>query len=114
MDQLRETLGFTDYFLIDEASILGQAMLYRTHRSLQLVHNNTELFGGKNFILIGDFLQLAPVCATPLYKTISNVASAEPSPGTMWTFFTEHFKLTKQMRAAGSPVLLNILEERCV
>jgi hypothetical protein len=111
VDKLRDSIQSTEYFLIDEASMLGQAMLYRIHKSLQLVHNNRLLFGGKTMILIGDFLQLAPVCATPLYKTILNVANAEPSPGNIWTHFREHIKLLNQMRAAGSPVLLQILNE---
>ncbi|TFK65640.1 hypothetical protein BDN72DRAFT_744268, partial [Pluteus cervinus] len=45
------------------------SMLYHVHKALCLAKGNTDLFGGINIILAGDFAQLPPVGGCRLYRS---------------------------------------------
>ncbi len=110
---LREKLRLIRFLLIDEISMVSQKMLFNIHLALQSIFANNLPFGGINLIVLGDFLQLAPVRAQPLYANFPRLPDAtEPwSKANIWSAITVTIKLTRQMRAAGDPAFLSVLED---
>jgi ATP-dependent DNA helicase PIF1 len=58
-----------NYLFIDEKSMVSLLQLSYINRRLQQIKVNNEDFGGVSILLIGDFCQLPPVAAAPLYST---------------------------------------------
>ena len=56
-----QRLRETDVFVLDEASMIPTHALHAIDRSLQDISGNALLFGGKVFVLGGDFRQVLPV-----------------------------------------------------
>ncbi|EZA46372.1 ATP-dependent DNA helicase PIF1 [Ooceraea biroi] len=60
--------------IIDEVSMISADILHRINQRLQQITGvYDQLFGGMNIILCGDFRQLPPVNATPVFKMPRNV-----------------------------------------
>ncbi|HXP51396.1 MAG TPA: AAA family ATPase, partial [Bacteroidia bacterium] len=67
--QLKARLEGVDYIFIDEVSMLSCHDLYTISSRLSKAMNEFEKpFGGINMIFAGDFAQLPPVAAQPLYS----------------------------------------------
>ena len=76
-------------FAIDECSMIPQEHLMLISESLKKHFNNTQVFGGAQIILFGDFHQLPPVSPLlPLHNTWTN------EKDDLYSLFTE-IELTK-------------------
>ena len=69
--QLRDEWKNADFLLVNEISLVGAQLLCDLDLILRCVREVDDWFGGLNIIFAGDFFQLPPVQATPLYKPIS-------------------------------------------
>lgn len=69
--QLRDEWKNVEFLLVDEISLVGAQLLCDLDLILRCVREVDDWFGGINIIFAGDFFQLPPVQATPLYKPIS-------------------------------------------
>ena len=60
----------TKILVIDEMSMISPGFLYKVNRRLQQAfpENKTKPFGGISVLIMGDFAQLPPVMAPPLYQ----------------------------------------------
>jgi len=58
-------LSLFDVFVIDECSMVSEALLETLSTVLQVVHGSTLPFGGRRVILCGDFFQLPPIAKPP-------------------------------------------------
>ena len=66
--ELQSKLSKLEYILIDEYSMLGQNTFgWIDRRCRQATGRQSQIFGGKSIILIGDPAQLPPVADKPLY-----------------------------------------------
>ena len=66
--QLQDDLRVTEYIVIDEYSMLGQAtMAWIDRRCREATGKVNDIFGGVSIILVGDPAQLPPVADKPLY-----------------------------------------------
>src|SRR6266516_4951991 len=69
MAQIRERLDGVDYIFLDEVSMLGCHDMYKISSQLaKALTIHDAPFGGLNMIFAGDFAQLPPVAAAPLYS----------------------------------------------
>jgi len=59
--QLLKKIEETEYLIIDECGMLDFKLFIKLNRFLQIIRNNTNLFGNIKLILCGDFSQLCPV-----------------------------------------------------
>ena len=68
--RLQMNLQGTRIIVIDEMSMISPGFLYKVNRRLQQAfpEHKTKPFGGCTIILMGDFAQLPPVMAPPLYQ----------------------------------------------
>ena len=65
--RLQNNLKGITYIIIDEYSMLGQAMLgWIDRRCRQATGKTDEVFGGLSIILVGDHAQLPPVADKPI------------------------------------------------
>jgi len=64
---------------VDEILLVGAQLLCDLDLILRCVHEKDDWFGGINIIFAGDFFQLPPVLATPLYKPITSAGRKGPT-----------------------------------
>ncbi len=84
-----------DMFIIDEASMVPIHALSAIDKMLRDITNIDVPFGGKIFLLGGDFRQVLPVVPRrPRTVIVENCLKSSP----LWPLFTT-FRLTKNMRA---------------
>jgi hypothetical protein len=69
--ELRAEWKGVQFLLVDEVSMVGADLLGDLDLTLRCVCEVDDWFGGINVIFAGDFFQLPPVSATPLYRPIS-------------------------------------------
>lgn len=96
---IRKELFHLEILIIDEVSMVSNENLHFVDVRMRQIFGVNEPFGGKCVILVGDFLQLPPVKASPVFTkfserepTIENFAK-----DLIWEDFRMH-KLTKVMR----------------
>ena len=90
-----EVLHSVDMFLIDEASMIPAHALTAIDRMLQDITGVQQIFGGKIFVLGGDFRQVLPVVPRkPRSAIVEHCVKSSP----LWLKF-QTFRLTKNMRA---------------
>ena len=66
--QIKDRLAGVEYIFVDEVSMLSCGHMYVISKQLATALSLTDIpFGGMNMIFAGDFAQLPPVKATPLY-----------------------------------------------
>ena len=94
----RELLA-TTVFIWDEASMISAHALNVVDRLLKDLTGSTQPFGGKFFILGGDFRQVLPVVRHASRAAIV-ASSLKNSP--LWSFFQKN-TLTTNMRALHDP-----------
>jgi len=89
--------------IIDEISMVGIKTLGYIDQRLRSILRINKPFGDINVIVFGDFFQLAPVLATPLYDSFEEILSKFPSAVEMlsiksiWETF-KFYELTEIMR----------------
>ena len=77
---VKEKLQGVDYIFLDEVSMLSCQDMYRISAQLSKALNVfDEPFGGLNFIFAGDFAQLPPAGATPLYGAVKTKSNSKTS-----------------------------------
>lgn len=97
LDELRDVLRPCRYLFVDEKSMLSKWHLEAMHkRCCQATGIHHSPFGGINVVLFGDFAQLAPVAAKPLFDP------ADAGDGfQLYQSFTRTLQLTESVRHAG-------------
>ena len=79
--QLREDIGETSVFILDEFSMISSQLLFKIHCVLSQIVRDEESkqkpFGGYSIILVGDMAQLPPVSATPIYQASASKWTTE-------------------------------------
>jgi hypothetical protein len=54
--------------IIDEVSMLSQHLLGRVDQTLKLLKGNSQVLGGVHLLMVGDWLQQAPIRSPPLFQ----------------------------------------------
>lgn len=85
----------TDIFIWDEVPMAPKHAIEVIDRTLRDIMGNNLLFGGKSFVLGGDFRQLLPVKPN---STCSEVVDLSINRCSQWSKFMK-FSLTQNMRA---------------
>ena len=72
--EFRDLLSELEIIIIDEFSMCGADMMMQVHhRMVQIFQTEeTELFGGKSIIFVGDLMQLPPVLAVQIFNPPKN------------------------------------------
>lgn len=86
--------------IFDEASMIGKRLYFHSHSRLCQIFQNFKFMGGKNFFLVGDFYQLAPIRSIALYDSENNLFEDPNSPiscAYLWEKLS-FFELTDIMR----------------
>ncbi|KAJ8481663.1 hypothetical protein ONZ51_g5834 [Trametes cubensis] len=125
MEALRKLWGPVNYLIIDEISMIGAKFLSEISKRLQHAKSDDGYFsvlpfGGVNVIFTGDFGQLKPVQASPLYsyKTIScpgidivrNSTGIEKMEGVyLWRQVRTMVKLIQNQRQSSDPEYADLL-----
>ncbi|SRR6266699_1705762 len=67
--ELQNRLRTLKYLVVDEKSIIGLRLLANVDSRLRqtFFYSSSEVFGGINVILIGDFYQFPPIKQRPFY-----------------------------------------------
>lgn len=97
---LATKLDHLKVLIIDEISMVGQHILNMVNERLQHLMGNKKHFGGVSVVAVGDFRQLPPVFATPLYHPSSSNPYEEIFNKPLWKKF-EVFHLTDIMRQSN-------------
>jgi ATP-dependent DNA helicase PIF1 len=92
------------YLIVDEKSMMGFTMLAWIHmRCCEIFpHSSSQPFGGLNIIITGDFYQLPPVLATPLFSTQPPKSVFDAEGQRLYKCFDKTIVLLKLMRQAGT------------
>jgi hypothetical protein len=100
---LRCQFAYVKLLIIDVISMVGIKTLGYIDQRLRSILRINKPFGDINVIVFGDFFQLAPVLATPLYDSFEEILSKYPSAVEMlsiksiWEAF-KFYELTEIMR----------------
>ena len=91
------------YLIVDEKSMIGLPELYQIDVRLKQIFPNhsDEPFRGMNVLLCGDFYQLPPVGASPLYDTRPAVKIELTAAKELYQWFDETVQLAQIMRQQG-------------
>jgi len=107
LNDVKAKLDGVDYIFLDEVSMLSCRDIYKISAQLAKAMNVYDKpFGGLNFIFAGDFAQLPPAGATPLYGCVKTkgdsrmkVSQQESAIGkALWHQVTTVVILWKNMR----------------
>ena len=99
--RLQNNLKGISYIIIDEYSMLGQAMLgWIDRRCRQATGKTDEVFGGLSIILVGDPGQLPPVADKTLYHSKPMTPLSEQGH-LAYHMFTNVIKLSVNQRVQG-------------
>ena len=96
-----------DLLIIDEVSMMSKSQLNQLDQLLRKRKKLPDIpFGGIHIVLAGDFLQLPPVKASPIFRDPS--LQANPSPGdvqgfALWQLFKIVIVLQQSMRFLDDP-----------
>ncbi|KAL5271400.1 hypothetical protein ACHWQZ_G001890 [Mnemiopsis leidyi] len=71
LDQMRSIMANLKALIIDEISMVSNAMLMFINLRLQEVFGDSQFFGGKCVIAFGDLLQLPPVKGQPVFEELA-------------------------------------------
>lgn len=63
-------LRHVEIVIIDEISMVSNHQLALIDQRMQDIFRTTQMFGGKTMIFVGDLLQLPPVRAQPIYRSV--------------------------------------------
>ncbi|SLM38641.1 P-loop containing nucleoside triphosphate hydrolase [Lasallia pustulata] len=101
--RLQQLYQHCHYLIIDEKSMIGLPELYQIDARLKQIFPNRseEPFGGMNILLCGDFYQLPPVGASPLYDTRPAMKIELTTAKELYQRFDETVRLAQIMRQQG-------------
>lgn len=93
------------FLIIDEVSLLSNYLLFYINLRMQEIFKCDRPFGGIPVLFFGDFAQLEPIAASPIYiplskYSIARITSGAPTSCDLWQDF-ETFHLKTNHRAAG-------------
>ena len=102
LHQMQQSLADMKYLIIDEMSMVGRKILGQVDKRLRQVfpRQADEVFGGCSCLLFGDFGQLPPVMALPLYTTVSRTAFSDFGKAA-YQLFDRAVILDQVMRQSG-------------
>lgn len=96
-----------DLIVIDEVSMMSKAELLRLDRLLRRYkHISAVPFGGVHVVLVGDFLQMPPVKADPIYRDPTEKVRAKTTDiegFDLWRRFTTVVILEESVRFRNDP-----------
>lgn len=93
--------------IIDEKSMISRKILWQIDQRLrQILKKPTLPYGGISVLLVGDFYQLTPVAAPPLYEDESSVAEKES-----YLAFDVSYFLESSVRHADDASFQVVLDE---
>ncbi|SMY29094.1 unnamed protein product [Zymoseptoria tritici ST99CH_1A5] len=101
--ELQRRLRDIRYIVIDEKSMLSVRILSWIDRRLRQAcpSREDERFGGYGVLLVGDFFQLPPVAATPLFST-GRLTTEELNGAECYRSLDRTLRLTQLVRQAGT------------
>ena len=110
---MKTTLRSVKLFIIDEISMVSSLNLAYIHLRLNELYGDTEWFGSKNIIFLGDLLQLEPVGGEPVYravpqKTVKYRLGSASSPN-IWEECVVYDELTINERQKGDSEYATLL-----
>jgi hypothetical protein len=73
-----ELFSTVKLIIIDEVSMLAQHLLGRVDQSLKLLKGNNKVLGGVHILMVGDWLQQAPIRSPSLYQEPDPFAKDDP------------------------------------
>ena len=104
---LRTKYRYLSVLIIDEVSMVGNAMLSFLYLRLQEIKGNREPFGGVHIVLVGDLFQLRPVGDGWIFVNHSgDYASLAPN---LWQTYFTMFELTEIMRQKNDTPFAELL-----
>lgn len=103
----------TRFLIVDEISTVGCNLWSKVNQRLQELMGNTENFGGRSVIVVGDFNQLKPVMEESIYTEPYNIFRNKTSPyqaffANSWNQF-KIYEFTEIMRQSEDIDFINIL-----
>ena len=93
--------------IIDEVSMVGNAMLSFLYLRLQEIKGNREPFGGIHIILVGDLFQLRPVGDGWIF--VNNSGEYGSLAPNLWQTYFNMFELTEIMRQKNDTPFAELL-----
>ena len=114
---IRKELQHMEVLIIDEVSMMPIEHLHMIDKRMQSIFGNHLPFGGKMVILVGDFLQLRPVSAHPIYTKLAEKETRDTkekfdnfNKDMLWGYFKLHelIEVVRQKDSFFKEVLLAI------
>ncbi|XP_021944905.2 uncharacterized protein LOC110843251 [Folsomia candida] len=100
LQKMRDKFRYVDWVIMDEVSMISYEVFKQVSRRLGECFDNTEPFGGKNVIVVGDLFQLEPVNGSCIYDQPVTSGAEEH----LWRNFAFR-ELTVNMRQGLDPLL---------
>ena len=110
----QENFKNTEIIVIDEKSMVSLWMLYAIDQRLRELKpsKGNMPFGGISIVLMGDFAQLPPVCARPLYYTeTKNLTHYQTLGKALFQLFEKTLILNEVMRQKGNYQLIETFDK---
>ncbi|XP_065675344.1 uncharacterized protein LOC136091579 [Hydra vulgaris] len=101
---MRQQWKDTEFFFIDEISMVPYEMLCMINSLLKQLKNSNDLFGGINVLLFGDLMHLPPVRGKQVFNQPDRMIPATH----LWRLFTL-IELTQNMRQQGDTTFIEVL-----
>ncbi|KAG2215280.1 hypothetical protein INT45_012702 [Circinella minor] len=105
---IRASLAELRVVIIDEISMVGQKIFRLVDQRLQQVFGSPRPFGGLSVIVVGDFNQLPPVRAQPVFSTETDNPYITLFGQSLWDLFRV-YRLTTVMRQREDGALATAL-----
>jgi len=105
--QLQQEMDGLVLLLVDEYSMLSDKILVALDKHLRRTFDISLPFGGISIIFTGDFHQLPPVLASPIYAILEN--GQIPEATAIWHAIPYAITLTVSQRHIGDPAYSQLL-----
>ena len=115
---VRDMMHNVTLVIIDEVSMVSNVTLLYVHLRLTKIFQTEETedgwFGRRNFLLLGDLLQLPPVFEGPVYTALTQKYTGCVGTVDLWCELITYDELTKNMRQKNELEFVNILSRMCL
>ena len=101
LKDLQDKLLGVDSIIIDEISMCSQKDFEWIDKRLKQAADSTKPFGGFNIICVGDFAQLPPVMAAPIYRKYNPRKPSSYDGEQLYRLFTTVIHLDEVKRQEG-------------
>ena len=105
---MRIKYQYLKVLLIDEISMVGADTFSHLNLALQLIMNNSLLFGGVSILVIGDLLQLPPVNQQGIFSC-GNENTYKALAPSLWRDVFKLHELFEIVRQSSDPEFANLL-----